>query len=162
MNPGLQQLKDIHLPKSIPMWLTAPGWIALYMIATGLIGYGIYYWYKRKKQGYTIQYAMNQLNQLQTLATHNPENINIAAEISTLIRRTALYYFRRDRIAGLSGQDWLNFLNNSGNTTLFTAEAGQLLIDAPYRQYHHGDLAPLFSLTQHWLITIAKSKRKET
>ncbi|MHB1948290.1 MAG: DUF4381 domain-containing protein [Gammaproteobacteria bacterium] len=161
MNPSLQQLKDIHLPKAVSMWPTAPGWIGLYIMMVGLIGYGIFYWYKRRKHRYTIKYALRQLNQLQTLTLHNPDNINIAAEISTLIRRTALYYFQRDAIAGLTGQEWLHFLNTSGNTTQFTTEAGQLLIAAPYRQDHHANLTPLFTLTQHWLTTIIKKKKEK-
>lgn len=161
MNPALQQLNDIHLPKAIHMWPTAPGWIVLYMIAGGLISYAIYYGYQSRKRRYTIKYAARKLNQLQALSQHNPDNINIAAEISTLIRRTALYYFQREAIAGLSGQDWLKFLNDSGNTTQFTAAVGQLLIDAPYRQYNNADLTPLFALTQQWLIAIVKSKKKE-
>lgn len=162
MNPSLQQLKDIHLPKAISMWPQAPGWLVLYLLTAGVIGYGILYWHKRKKQGFTSRYALQQLKHLQTLTQHNPDNINIAAEISTLMRRTALHYFRRDVIAGLSGQDWLNFLNSSGNTTQFTAETGQLLIDAPYRQYQNTDLAPLFTLTHQWLTIIAKNKRTQT
>jgi hypothetical protein len=92
---------------------------------------------------------------------NNPKNINIAAEISTLIRRTALYYFERNTIASLSGQAWLTFLNDSGKTQAFTDTAGQLLIDAPYRKHHHADLAPLLALTKDWLVTIAKTKSKE-
>lgn len=158
MNPALQQLKDIHLPPVIPVWLTAPGWIILYIVTVALFSYGIYIWYSRRKQRYTIKYALQQLNQLKI---HNPDDINIAAEISTLIRRTALYYFQRDAIAGLSGQDWLVFLNDSGRTTEFTTVTGQLLLDAPYRKNNHDDLAPLFALTQRWLAVIAKRNRKE-
>jgi hypothetical protein len=161
MNPVLQQLKDIHLPEAIPMWPTAEGWIGLYAIAAGLIIYGSYYLYQTRKRLSTVKYAGRRLNQLQALNLSNPDNINIATEISTLIRRTALYYFQRDAIAGLSGQTWLHFLNESGNTTEFTTETGQLLIDAPYRQHNNADLTSLFTLTQHWLTTIVKSKKKE-
>jgi Domain of unknown function (DUF4381) len=161
MNPALQQLKDIHLPPAISLWPSAPGWIILSVVTAALLGYGITVWYGRRKQRYTIKYARLQLNQLQALMQHNPDEINIAAEISTLIRRTALYYFQRDAIAGLSGQEWLQFLNDSGRTLEFTAATGQLLIDAPYRKHHNTDLAPLFALTQNWLAVIAKRNRKE-
>lgn len=160
-NPALQQLKDIHLPPAIAMWPTAPGWIMLYIIIIALLGYAVYGRYQTRKRRQIIKYALQQLSQLQTLSHHNPDNINIAAEISTLIRRTALYYFPRDAIAGLSGQDWLKFLNDSVQTTQFTEASGQLLIDAPYRQNHQTDMAPLFGITHHWLTTIARMNRKE-
>jgi hypothetical protein len=157
-NPSLQQLKDIHLPHAIYMWPTAPGWVLLYILSIAILGYGINLWYQKRKRRFTIKFALQQLNQLQTLTSYNPDKINIAAEISTLIRRTALYYFQRDAIAGLCGQDWLKFLNASGNTTEFTNAAGQLLIDAPYRKTNETDIAPLFALTQNWLTAIRKEK----
>ncbi len=160
-NPALQQLKDIHLPLAISGWPIAPGWIMLYIAAFILLGYGIYYWQQRKRRRLVIRYALQQLYQLQVLQTQNPDNINIAAEISTLIRRTALHYFQRAAIAGLSGQDWLQFLNTSGNTTAFTESTGQLLLDAPYRKLNDTDIAPLFSVTKNWLQVIGKMKRKE-
>jgi hypothetical protein len=161
MNPSLQQLRDIHLPRAIHMWPTAPGWVVLYIAAFALMMYGIYFWYQSNKRRHTIKYTLRQLKQLQTLSQHNPDNINIAAEISTLIRRTALYYFKRDAIAGLTGQEWLKFLNDSGKTTQFTDAAGQLLIDAPYRKQNDSNMAPLFVLTQNWLTAIAKTNRQE-
>lgn len=160
-NPALQQLKDIHLPLAIPRWLIAPGWIMLYAVAFILFAYSIYYWQQRKRRRRVICYALQQLNHLHILQKQNPDNINVAAEISTLIRRTALHYFQRAAIAGLSGQDWLEFLNTSGNTTAFTESTGQLLLDAPYRKPHAIDLEPLFSATENWLHIIGKLKRKE-
>src|ERR1700733_10161036 len=111
LNPALQQLKDIHLPQAIHMWPIAPGWIILYCLTSALLGYGIYLGYQRRKQRYMMKHALRQLNQLKTLMQNNPDKINIAAEISTFIRRVALYYFRRETIAGLSGENWLKFLN---------------------------------------------------
>jgi hypothetical protein len=161
MNPALQQLKDIHLPPSISMWPTTPGWILLTIASSVLILTFIYYGYQKRKQRQVVKYTLLQLQQLKLLMQHNPQNINIAAEISTLIRRTALYYFKRDAIAGLSGQHWLTFLNDSGHTSEFTTEAGLLLIDAPYRKHNHSDLTALFTLTENWLATIARIKKKE-
>lgn len=162
MNPTLQQLKDIHLPHAICMWPIAPGWIILYFAALGLLIYLLYYYYRKRKQRYIVNYALRQLNQLKELKqnNNNPQNINIAAELSTLIRRTALYYFNRNVIAGLSGQNWLQFLNESGRTTQFTADAGQLLIEAPYRKNQDADLTTLFTLTENWLLAIACVNRE--
>ncbi len=159
-NPALQQLKDIHLPGAVSMWPVAPGWIILYLLSLSLILYGVYAWQQKRKKRRAILYAQQQLHSLRELMQHNTENINIAAELSTLIRRTALYYFQRNAIAGLTGKSWLEFLNQSGNTTLFTDKAGQLLLEAPYRKQNNNDLEPLFDLTEQWLTTIAKNKEQ--
>lgn len=159
MNSDIQQLKDIHLPHAISMWPTAPGWIILFATVLGLIIYLIYFLIKRNQRKSTVKFALTKLKKLKELSAENPDNINIAAEISTLIRRTTLYYYRREEIAGLSGQDWLNFLNRSGGTNQFTESTGLLLIDAPYRKTNTADLTALFALTQDWLVTISKKNR---
>lgn len=159
MNTELQQLKDIHPPHAINHWPTAPGWIIAFAILLGLISDLIYVWYQRNHRNNTVKFALLKLKKLKGLIAENPDNINIASEISILIRRTALYYFCREDIAGLSGSNWLNFLNHSGNTTQFTEETGRLLIDAPYRKSNTADLISLFDLTQAWLVTISKKNR---
>lgn len=158
MNTDLQQLKDIHLPPLINMWPIAPGWIVLLVILFVTMCSSLYFWHKANKRKYTVNFALAKLEKLHQLLIDNPENINIAAEISTLLRRTALYYYRREEIAGLSGKHWLHFLNCSGDTTKFTEETGRLLTDAPYRKDSVTDLNPLFNLTRAWLMTISKKK----
>lgn len=158
MDMELQQLKDIHLPRMISMWPTAPGWIALLIILLSLIAFLGYIWHQRNQKKRTIKYALTKLKQLKDLTNENPDNINIAAEISTLIRRTALHYFDRDEIAGLSGNHWLSFLNHSSKTTPFTEETGRLLIDAPYRKNNTAELIPLFTTTEIWLKELSARK----
>lgn len=157
MDAELQQLKDIHLPPAINTWPLAPGWITLFALLLIALVYLIYVVYRRHKKKYTVKYALARLAQIKLLMADNPEGVNIAAEISTLIRRTALYYYRREEIAGLSGNDWLSFLNRSGHTTQFTEETGRLLIYAPYQKSITADLMPLLTLTASWLNTISKS-----
>lgn len=161
MNTELQKLKDIHLPPVINRWPIAPGWLLLFILGLGSISYLIYFLYRKKKRFMVIKSAIRQLKQLQKLSLHNPDNVNVAAEISILIRRTALCYFERSIIAGLSGQTWLKFLNESGQTEKFTSEAGQLLIIAPYCKNSTADLTALFILTEEWLMQISKMNKKE-
>ncbi len=156
MNKELQQLKDIHLPPAINAWPLAPGWIALYVIGLVMVGYIFYVCYQRAKQKITVKFATAKLKHLRELLSDNPNQVNVAAEVSTLIRRTALHYYHREEIAGLTGSAWLDFLNRSGNTMQFTLETGRLLIDAPYQKNSATDLAPLFDLAQAWLTTISK------
>lgn len=161
MNPELQQLKDIHLPEAMTQWPIAPGWLMLFIITLSLVVYLIFDWLKQKRRKYAVKFALSKLNALKALMTDNPDNQNIAAELSTLIRRTALHYFNRKNIAGLSGTEWLHFLNQTGQTSEFTTDTGRILIDAPYRKSHNIDLAPLFELTQRWLIIISKKTLPE-
>lgn len=159
MNPALQQLKDIHLPGAVSTLPTAPGWIILYLLAIGSVTYSIYKLLQSRQRKKTIKFALGKLRKLQALESAHSNEINIAAEISTLIRRTALYYYPREKVAGLSGSEWLAFLNQSGNTTHFTEVTGQLLIDAAYRKNSTFDVTPLFGLTEAWLLAISKRNK---
>jgi len=162
MNPELQQLKDIHLPQVINMWWPlAPGW---YVVIALMFVIGIvitYIWRKYAQERFTARFAQAKLRDLQKLLLNNPDNINIAAEVSTLIRRTALCYFPREEIAGLSGSEWLNFLNRTGNTTEFTQAIGRLLTDVPYQKNGVAELDSLFKLTNQWLAGITSAAKKD-
>lgn len=158
MNKELAKLKDIHLPQPINMWALAPGWILLAIILMCLISVGVYFWYKAQQKKSTIKFALAYLTKLQSIMIDNPNNINIAAEISTLIRRTALHYFPREQIAGLTGDDWLHFLNDSSENAVFTADIANLLTEVPYQKNNIHDLTPLFDVTKNWLISINKKK----
>ena len=79
MNPELQQLKDIHLPKAIHGWLIAPGWLFLYTVLIVSTTYLIYIGYQRRQRNKVVTYALSKLKTLENFITENPENINIAA-----------------------------------------------------------------------------------
>jgi hypothetical protein len=157
MNPALQQLKDIHLPPYIGTWPPAIGWIILSTVCFFILIYGSYYWYKQRKQNYAIKFALKKLKQLEKLSLNNPHHINIAEEISTLLRRTALHYFSRSSIAGLTGKSWLKFLTNNLHH-LLNENLEYLLIVAPYQKSVQADLKPLLTFTEAWLMTLIKRK----
>lgn len=159
MDIELQHLKDIHLPQPIHMLPTAPGWIIVYLIIFLLFSWTLYFLYKLMRNRHTVKFALTKLNKLQQQMQENP-NINVAAEISTLLRRTALYYFPREDIAGLSGKQWLEFLNRSGKTMNFTQNDGCLLTDAPYQKNNITDSTTLFVLTREWLKVISKNNSR--
>lgn len=157
MDARLSQLKDIHLPQPIALWPIAPAWLAVYFLCIIFLAYLVYAGYKAQRKKYIVHFALAKLNELEKLMAENPK-LNGALEISTLLRRTALHYYPRENIAGLTGQAWLSFLNQSGNMSAFNGEEGKLLTEAPYRKNELTDLTPLFSSAKTWLIAISKKK----
>jgi hypothetical protein len=53
--------------------------------------------------------------------------------IADILRRTALAAWPRERVAGLTGRDWLRFLDATGGDGAFADGPGAALADAPYR-----------------------------
>ena len=54
------------------------------------------------------------------------------SSLPALVKRTALAAYPRERVASLSGEAWLEFLDRTGGTREFTDGAGRLLIDLAY------------------------------
>jgi hypothetical protein len=158
MNPNLQQLKDIHLPHAFnKLWPLAPGWIILcILVLMSFCGF-LYVYYRKRRKKQIVRFILKKLYALEQLSLENTKGVNIAAEVASLLRRTALHYFPREQIAGISGKAWLDFLNQSGQTTKFTQDVGLLLVDIPYRKNYTSDLSPLFALAKVWVLSVSKT-----
>ena len=76
-------------------------------------------------------------------------------ELSILMRRIAITRFPRNSVAGLSGEDWLQFLDQSGNTDQFTTGPGRALVSAPYSDLTPENLDPLFKICRDWAKSVS-------
>jgi hypothetical protein len=75
--------------------------------------------------------------------------------LSRLLRRYALVVYPREQVAGLSGADWLNFLDAHGGDGGFAAGPGRVLAQAPYQPPcqppAQTELGSLFDLVGDWI-----------
>lgn len=148
-------LKDIHIPESIGGWPPAVGWWLLAVLIPLLFVFIIWF-YRRLTRKTAIKTAKKCLSAIRQ------DNVKDAgqklAEISTLIRRVAISVAPRELAAGLTGREWLAYLDYSVKGSPFTEGIGQLLADAPYRKSSISDaeISLLFSLCEDWLKNQAK------
>jgi hypothetical protein len=115
MNPPLEKLHDFYQP-SPPSWRPQTiGWYVVFAIvfllllwlAAHLIRRWIADRYRREA--------------LRELVFTRPEHL------SELLKRTALSAWPREKVAALSGEDWLRFLDGSAQSDLFqSAPANRL------------------------------------
>lgn len=145
----LQGLRDIHLPAPVSLWPPAPGWWIVASIIILLL-IGAIWWWRRWQQRAYRRTALKELEHLQSRLAAGETETSIIAELSILLRRTAMSRYGRDEVAALHGKDWLAFLDRTGRHTSFSSEGGALL-DAPYRKQNSHQAAPLLSLAQRWL-----------
>ncbi|SEK45532.1 protein of unknown function [Colwellia chukchiensis] len=101
MDP-LAQLKDIHLPATVPNYPLAPGWWLLAIAIIALLIYGVRKLYRYQCQRKTQKLAFKQLT-----STDNNQ------QILRLLKWAALQYFPRQQVAPLSGEKFKNFLTAS-------------------------------------------------
>ncbi len=157
MNPAAQQplpLKDIHLPDPISWWPLAPGWWGLMILALLLVGL-FFLGRSLYRRGQLRREAQKALQEITTqYATHQVDR-QLAADLSTLLRRITLSYSPRSDVASLTDDAWLYFLDrgvvNSRFKDGFSNGAGRVLIDAPYKPTVNIDSAALLEICTAWV-----------
>ncbi|HFD79273.1 MAG TPA: DUF4381 domain-containing protein [Gammaproteobacteria bacterium] len=134
MTPQLaDQLRDIHGLDAIPWWPLAPGWwllaalgvlliLALVLLLRNL---------RRYPAGSWRRDAWRQLRTLRQRGRSLPVN-QLAGELSQLLRRIAVARLGRERAAGLSGERWLQWLQDNDPAGFQWTTRGKVLLSLPY------------------------------
>lgn len=150
MQPTELPLKDIHEPAAIGWWPPAIGWWLLAIVIPLLIFFLVWI-YKRLTRRTAIKTATKILSELKQDTTRsNPEMV---AELSMLLRRVAISVAPRAKSAGLTGSQWLAFLDSSVKDSPFSNGIGRLLTEVPYRKMPvtEQERSQLISLCENWL-----------
>lgn len=150
MNPTLLDLKDIHEPEAIGWWPPALGWWLL-AIAVPLLIVLLVWLYKRMTRKTALKTANKILAEIkQDMASDNLQKLSA---LSALFRRVAISVSARNEAAGLTGQQWLAFLDRSVKGMPFSEGPGKILADAPYRRMPPTDqeISELIGLCENWL-----------
>jgi len=134
----LSNLRGIHMPDPVSFWPPAIGWWLLILMSVVLVflGYWGFKYYFRPNIRKDAMIELDMLNQglIQDRSYHQ-----FYINVSILVRRIAITIFGRSKVAGLSGENWLLFLDETSGTTFFTSGNGRLLITAPYMSFDISD-----------------------
>jgi hypothetical protein len=150
-------IRDIHLPPDISWWPPATGWWyllgAVFLLST--LGFLLVRWYKK---GALKREAKTKIQHIEAGFRRDDDHLKLSKELSALLRRIAISTQPRDMVAGLTGESWLQFLDehNPNNTektgTDFQKGAGRILITAPYQlQVDKGEVEGLLTLCKIWI-----------
>lgn len=150
MNPTdpLQDLRDIHLPEPLA-WQWAPGWWLLGLLILGGAVAACLWWLRRHRRQAFRREALAMLTAQQQASDLSP--LEQAQALTRLLKRVAISRYGREEAAGLSGQAWLAFLDQTGNTDAFTQGPGRALGDDLYRPDTEPDVDALFELCLNWI-----------
>jgi Domain of unknown function (DUF4381) len=114
---SLENLHDLVMPVPVPWWPPAPGWIivsaALIMVLGWWLIRAIRHWQSNSYRREALV-LLGKMDDAQT-------------ELPTLIKRVALSAYPRERVASLTGEEWLAFLDQTGHTDAFTTGPGRWL-----------------------------------
>ena len=153
------QLKDIHLPPAPGIWPLALGWWLLLVILLIFIVWMFFVSRKLLLIRKHKRMLLKEMTQLEQKLKDSPDKETIT-DTNILLRRIALAYYPEEKIASLTGANWLAFLDKSGGTTNFSQGAGRILIEAPYRsdQPENYNAKELISLVRLWVKRNARAK----
>jgi hypothetical protein len=151
VDPGsLDRLHDIATPPPVPWWPPAPGWFVVAGIALAVLGSVAWAEIARWRRNRYRREAILELDRI----TRDPSASSSLTHVAELVKRVALAAFPRDRVAALTGDAWLAFLDATDGTDAFTRGAGRVLKEAAYREDAPGDPAEILNLTgvvRHWI-----------
>lgn len=135
-------------------WLVAAGAVRAAADRSGLLAVQ-----KNHPQHRALRSAKRILRQIQGDASR--DDWQKVADISTLLRRTAISCYPREQVAELTGQDWLLFLDRPFSSPRFATPLGRSLLEVPYRKQGTGKIpvAALLQLCEDWLRALDGQKR---
>lgn len=146
----LNNLHDIHTPPPVSWWPLAPGW---WIAAACVFLLGAFIWWWMHRAAPWRKQALRELAQLETTLAREPA-VAIAG-ISVIVRRVSLTVRDPVTVAALTGDAWLEFLDEAANMQEFTRGAGRALASAPYARVETTDAAVLLQLARRWVRSVS-------
>jgi hypothetical protein len=142
-------LRDIHLPESVPWWPPAPGWwlSALLLILIAAAGW---WWLRARRQPLKRQ-ALRELGGIRRAFEDGAGSARVLAEISVLIRRIAISRRGRAEAASLSGEAWQDCIGAISGDPAFDRAQLDLLSRGRYQRDPHADIHALLVACERWL-----------
>ena len=149
--PGLQNLRDIHLPTPVGWWPPAPGWWLLgALILCGAIALALWLTRRARRRRYR-KLALRQLETLYLGWQQQRDDIAFAEATNRLLKRTALAAFPAIDVAALSGADWLEFLDRHLRKPRFTEPDVRALATLYLRRPEPIAVGALRDASRHWI-----------
>ena len=124
-NPMLDELHQAMLAEPVSWWPQTWGWAALAVLLLIAAGYVAWIRYRRWRALAYRRAALDELARIQQ--GELPLRL-----LPPLLKRVAVDSFGRRRVAALSGQPWLKFLDQQLGETLFQSELGDALLALAY------------------------------
>lgn len=170
MDEVLRQMRDVHGPDAIGWWPPALGWWLLAAALLAMLGLALFSWWWRRQRArdwrVDARYRLRGL--ARSLGNNDPRTV--VSELSSLLRRVAMARYGRAECAGLSGQQWLEWLTEKDPSHFNWVEKGQVLLELPYLPPGAGadnhDLRRLVAAAKKWVSSapepgLAESRRPD-
>jgi hypothetical protein len=147
-------LNDILIPDSVPLWPPGPAWFvvgALVVAALVWLGWRRYRHYLQNAYRRRALALVDRILVDSRSSDRSPADF--VDDVSAILKRVALVSFGRKRVADLSGDGWVKFLNETGGR--FESSVADTLAREYGRPETSGvsrdDLDQLASASRQWI-----------
>lgn len=153
-------LRDIHLPEAVSWWPPAIGWwlLALLLVVIVLAYFLIRFLRQRASATNYKKMALQAFQQIRKNEQQDP--MLLLREISQLLRRIALSYLPRQQVASLTGQQWIEQLNQLSATEVFSQQDAELISQASYRPQVSYSRDELLERCEQWIRQLPDQPRQ--
>jgi hypothetical protein len=134
MDPEQIPLRDLHLPEAVGWWPLAPGWWVIIALAVVAAAYLVRLFLRKRSRSAARRQALRQLAVLSQEFEQHGDVAAFSRAMSELLRRTMLAYAPRNDVAGLTGDEWLAWLDRDLDRPRFQGDVGRKLLELPYRR----------------------------
>ncbi len=124
-----EEFVEVVSPAAVSWLPQTAGWACLGAVCLVLL---MRYGYRRLRQWYRNRYRREALARLVKLPASGDSTAWLV-ELNKLLKLTALAGFSRERVARLSGEEWIDFLNRQCAEAPFSPEQRELLASGIYR-----------------------------
>lgn len=144
-------LRDIHLPDSISWWPLAPAWWITFGVVLLLICIALIF-IKRCLRPSLKRQAIKTLDIIEKAFQETENGAQCLSELSVFLRRVVISQNPLQNCAGLTGNAWLQFLDQPLGKPEFSQGIGQILLNGPYQfQVEREDAFQLIQLCRKWV-----------
>ncbi len=146
-NYALKDFSEIAPPADISWLPQTVGWL---WFGVAALAFAAYYLLGALRRWYHNRYRREAIARLQALADKS-DSTELIGDINRILKITALVAYSRGAVAKLSGESWVNFLNQQCDQPPFNHQQLQLLASTVYRLAESGEQPELIQASLHWV-----------
>ena len=149
--PDLNQLRDFHFPDPVSWWPPAAGWWLSLLFLVAVIWVWRHWRWRQSLHYRRWKAAQVELSTIRHRYHRSGDARSLVRELSVWLRRSAMSFESR-KVAGLTGDAWLQHLDEPLKVRAFHRGAGRIFITFPYRRTSIVDADKLLALCGRWLL----------
>ena len=149
----LLELKDITPPREPAWWLIPPGYVVAFCI---IIGIAVLAWFtlRYRRANRLAKLADQDLKRIRSSYQRNQDVRQLGLALSKWLKQVSILAFPQRQPEGLSGEPWLEFLDESLAGNNFSSGHGAVFGGTIYHQQVSLDAHQLVELCERWLSAV--------